>query len=61
MNYNRIRDFKNKDGEEYNGAERIEAISQSKEYSDDYILPEYLPDAKKVLEKNQAIEAEFNK
>lgn len=50
MNYNRITDFKNKDGEEYNGAERIECIRQSRDYTDDYILPDYLPDAKKVLD-----------
>ena len=50
MNYNRINDFKNKDGEEYTGATRIESTRQSREYTDDYILPDYLPDAKKVLE-----------
>lgn len=49
MNYKRINDFKNKDGDEYTSAVMIESGDFSREYQEDYLLPDYLPDAKKVL------------
>ena len=49
MNYLRITDFKNKDSEDYCGAYLIESSKKERDYTEDYILPDYLPDAKKIL------------
>ncbi|MBE6544220.1 MAG: DUF3794 domain-containing protein [Ruminococcaceae bacterium] len=49
MNYLRITDFKNKDSQDYCGAFMIECTKKERDFTEDYILPDYLPDAKKIL------------
>ena len=49
MNYLRVTDFKNKDSEDYCGAYLIESTKKERDFSEDYILPDFLPDAKKIL------------
>ena len=61
MNYLSITDFNNKGAEEYSGAYMVESVKKECDLSEDYILPDYLPDAKKVLKfiTNPIIEARF--
>lgn len=49
MDYLKITDFGNKDADVFCAAVRIEDTVQSIDRSEDYTLPEYLPDAKKIV------------
>ncbi len=49
MDFLRISNFKNKDDPNYNSAYLMESTRREKDYTEDYILPDYLPDAKKIL------------
>ena len=49
MNYLKITDFGNKDADAFCSAVRIEKTMQSIDRCEDYTLPDYLPDAKKIV------------
>lgn len=49
MNYSQIKNLKLKDPEDYRGACMTQCSDKTLELSEDYILPDYLPDAKKIL------------
>ena len=49
MNYLRIADFNNKTADEYSSAYMIQSVKPERDLSEDYVLPDYLPDAKKIL------------
>ncbi len=49
MDYLKITDFGNKDADVFCAAVRIENTVQNIDRSEDYTLPEYLPDAKKIV------------